>query len=85
MPYTPWSWSHSLKNYVLMFDLTTAEFCQPILDMAAGPSSFNCEMKRQGYKVVSADPLYATAPEMIEIVTTNLVNSLCTEIKANPD
>jgi hypothetical protein len=82
---TGWSWSHSLKNYVLMFDLTSEEFCHPILDVAAGPSSFNVEMKRQGYKVVSSDPLYATSPDMIDIVTNNLINNLSEQIKSNPD
>lgn len=85
MQHTPWSWAHSLKNYVLMFDLTSEEFCHPILDVAAGPSSFNVEMKRHGYKVVSCDPMYTTAPDMIDIVSNDLIKNLSEQVKANPD
>ena len=36
-----------------------------ILDCAAGPSSFNGEMTRLGYRVVSTDPLYRLSAESI--------------------
>ncbi|MAZ39550.1 MAG: hypothetical protein CMF49_05460 [Legionellales bacterium] len=54
-----WGWGHSFKNYLLMFDLQDNELQEPILDVAAGASSFNAEMHGRGYYVVSADPLYA--------------------------
>ncbi|NNM59416.1 MAG: SAM-dependent methyltransferase [Legionellales bacterium] len=71
-----WSWSHSLKNYLLMFDLTTEEFDRPILDVAAGPSSFNSEMHYQGYQVTSCDPLYAKPANEIETITTAMIDEL---------
>ncbi len=41
-----------------MFDLRTQEQQLRILDCAGGPASFNAEMTRLGYQVVSGDPLY---------------------------
>lgn len=79
-----WSWSHSLKCYLLMFDLTTEEFCRPILDVAAGPSSFNSEMTHQGYTVVSCDPLYATPVNEIEAVSGKMIDDLAQQISTQP-
>jgi hypothetical protein len=80
-----WSWSHSLKNYVLMFDLNASDFCQPLLDVAAGASTFNVEMTNQGYKVVSCDPIYKTSPENITQVINQLVEHLATKIEKTTD
>lgn len=80
-----WSWSHSLKNYVLMFDLNTSEFCQPILDMAAGASTFNIEMTNQGYKVISCDPIYKTPPENITETVNHLIDHLASKIEQTQD
>lgn len=53
-----WGWGHSFKNYLLMFDLTDNDLQEPILDVAAGASSFNAEMTRRGFHSISSDPLY---------------------------
>lgn len=78
-------WSHSLKNYVLMFDLLSEELALPIVDIAAGLSSFNSEMTYQGYKVVSCDPLYATPPEKIEKVTDEIISALTQRVETHPE
>lgn len=51
-------WGRSMQEYVRMFDLTPDELKLAILDCAGGPASFNVEMTRLGYKVISCDPVY---------------------------
>ena len=51
-------WGRSLEEYVRMFDLTSDDLRLKILDCAGGPASFNVEMNRKGYKVISCDPVY---------------------------
>ncbi len=51
-------WGRSLTEYIEMFHLTPGVLSGQILDCAAGPASFNAEMTRQGYQVVSCDPVY---------------------------
>jgi hypothetical protein len=58
-------WGRSLEEYVRMFDLTTDELNLKILDCAGGPASFNAEMMRQGYQVISCDPIYQFAADEI--------------------
>ena len=50
-----------------MLDLTPDDLKLAILDCASGPASFNAEMTRLGYKVVSCDPVYQfTASEIYQ-------------------
>jgi hypothetical protein len=58
-------WGRSLAEYIEMFHLTPEVLSGQILDCAAGPASFNTEMTRQGYQVVSCDPLYQFSAEEI--------------------
>jgi hypothetical protein len=51
-------WGRNLKEYLKMFNLTSKELQLKILDCAAGPASFNVEMTKQGYNVISSDPIY---------------------------
>lgn len=51
-------WGRNLNEYLQMFDLTDEELHLKILDCAGGPASFNVEMKKQGYNVISSDPIY---------------------------
>lgn len=51
-------WGRSMQEYIRMFDMTSDDLRLAILDCAGGPASFNVEMTRQGYKVVSCDPVY---------------------------
>jgi len=60
-------WGRSMQEYVRMFDLTPDDLQLQILDCAGGPASFNVEMTRLGYKVVSCDPVYQfTAAEIAQ-------------------
>jgi hypothetical protein len=51
-------WGRSIKEYIGMFHLIPGELNLSILDCGGGPASFNAQMTRQGYKVISCDPLY---------------------------
>lgn len=51
-------WGRSLEEYIRMFNLTADDLRLKILDCAGGPASFNVEMTRQGYNVISCDPIY---------------------------
>ncbi len=58
-------WGRSLNEYIGMFDLTLDELNLAILDCAGGPASFNADMTRQGYKVISCDPIYQFSADEI--------------------
>lgn len=51
-------WGRSLSEYVRMFDLTATDLASTIVDCAAGPSSFNADMRGLGRAIVSCDPIY---------------------------
>jgi hypothetical protein len=51
-------WGRSFDEYRRMFALTDADLQLRILGCADGPASFNAEATRNGYAVVSVDPLY---------------------------
>ncbi|MDY6836211.1 MAG: DUF3820 family protein [Chloroflexota bacterium] len=51
-------WGRSYNEYVRMFALTTKDLKGRILGCGDGPASFNCEMTKQGYDIVSIDPIY---------------------------
>jgi len=51
-------WGRNLNEYVKMFSITSNDLQLRILDCAGGPASFNVEMKRRGYNVISCDPIY---------------------------
>ncbi len=58
-------WGRTLDEYEAMFSLLPQDKAGRILGCADGPASFNAEMTAQGCRVVSADPLYAFASEVI--------------------
>jgi hypothetical protein len=51
-------WGRSFDEYRRMFDLTEADLNRQILGCADGPASFNAQMSRHGFRVISCDPLY---------------------------
>ncbi len=51
-------WGRSAEEYIRMFGLTSKDLELKIIDCAGGPASFNTEMTRLGFKVVSCDPVY---------------------------
>lgn len=87
-------WGRSLQEYIQMFDLTEADLGRNILDCAAGPASFNAEMTRKGYQVISCDPIYqftaaeiqqrieATYPIVLEKVEATRENFVWTTLRS---
>lgn len=52
------SWGRCLEEYIKMFALTEHDLQCQIIDCAGGPASFNAQMTRKGYRVISCDPIY---------------------------
>jgi len=60
-------WGRSFLEYTQMFALSLDDLQRRIVDVAGGPASFNAEMHRQGYRIVSCDPIYRfTAAEIAQ-------------------
>src|SRR5438552_18155334 len=56
----------SLDEYSRFFDLDIdAQRGRPVLDVAAGPSSFTAEACRRGVDAVAVDPLYGSTPDAL--------------------
>jgi hypothetical protein len=51
-------WGRSFDEYRRIFSLTDDDLNRKILDVAAGPSSFNATMHARGKNVISIDPIY---------------------------
>ncbi len=59
-------WGRVFDEYVAMFALSDDDLKTRILGCGDGPASFNAEATRQGYNVVSCDPLYAFSVDQIQ-------------------
>jgi hypothetical protein len=76
---------HSLSEYRLMFKLTADDLKRKILDVAAGPASFNAEMRQQGDFVISVDPIYELSAAVIQQRFDECVDSIIKQVKQSPD
>lgn len=76
-------WGRSLAEYMRMFDLTSDHLKQRILDCAGGPASFNAEMTRQGYHVISCDPVYQFSADDIAQRIQETYQTVIDGVKAN--
>lgn len=52
-------WGRSRHEYELMFNLDQDDLQKKILGCGDGPASFNAEMTKAGFAVVSIDPIYS--------------------------
>lgn len=78
-------WGRSLDEYIRMFDLSADDRQQFILDCAGGPSSFNAEMTRLGYKVMACDPVYQWSRGDINQRIEETSNTILEGVQANRD
>jgi len=78
-------WGRSLDEYVRMFDLQPDELRLTLLDCAGGPASFNAEMTRQGYNVMSCDPIYQFSATDIKRRIQEVYPRVIDGVKANRD
>ncbi len=87
-------WGRSFTEYRRMFALSQADLGLRILGCADGPASFNAEATAQGFRVVSADTIYAfsrseiarrilaTYPEILNQTRQNASEFVWTEIRS---
>lgn len=76
-------YGRSYAEYRRMFALTDKEMKGRILGVADGPSSFNAEATRAGYKVVSVDPLYDFSAQQIQHRIKQTFERVVQETRAN--
>lgn len=58
-------WGRTLEEYKIMFKLNETDLQKSIASFGDGPSSFNAEMKKMNYKIISFDPIYAFTKEQL--------------------
>lgn len=78
-------WGRSFTEYVGMFDLKPNEFSLNILDCAGGPASFNAQMTRKGYNVISCDPIYQFSAAEIAQRIQETYQTVVDGVKANQE
>ncbi len=78
-------WGRSLLEYIKMFDLTPEELNSNIFDCAGDPASFNAEMTRQGYKVISGDPIYQFTADAIDQRIQDTYEAVIQGVTANQE
>lgn len=77
-------WGRSLDEYRKMFNLTDDDLRKKIVGCGDGPASFNAEMSRLGYQVVSFDPVYKFPGTDIRRCFNESVNEVVNQVKAHP-
>ncbi len=78
-------WGRSLEEYKLMFDLSDVDLTKKILGCGDGPASFNAEMTKQGYSVISIDPVYQFSAEQIKQRVQDTYQPVISQVKQNSD
>jgi len=78
-------WGRSFDEYVRMFALSEADLGRTVLDCAAGPSSFQAEMRERGGRVVSADPVYELRPDQIRGRVEAVRDSMMRQVRGLTD
>jgi hypothetical protein len=75
----------SLDEYVRFFSLDIDELRgRPVLDVAAGPSSFTAEACRRGIDAVAVDPLYGAKPDALAAHVQRDYAHMFTQMRARP-
>jgi hypothetical protein len=77
-------WGRTFAEYVAMFVLTGADLRKDILGCGDGPASFNYEAKRQGIRVVSADPIYQFSADEIRARVNETAPVITKQLKGHP-
>ncbi len=73
-----------MREYERMFDLTETDLRRRILGCGDGWASFNAEMTRRGFSVISCDPVYAHGAAEIERQFERGLEPLLSQVRANP-
>jgi hypothetical protein len=76
-------WGRSFEDYLEMFALTPEDLECSMLDCAGGPASFNVEMKRLGYRVISCDPVYQFSASQINQRIQETYSTVVEQLRQN--
>jgi hypothetical protein len=76
-------WGRTLEEYRLMFDLSETDLKSQILGCGDGPASFNTEMNKLGYDVISIDPIYQFSGEQIKLRIQETYEVVISQVKKN--
>ncbi len=77
-------WGRSMREYERMFDLTETDLRRKILGCGDGWASFNAEMTRRGFSVISCDPTYAHSAAEFERQFERSLQPVLSQVRANP-
>ena len=77
-------WGRSFDEYVRMFALSEEDLSRPILDCAAGPSSFGAEMHAMGRRVICVDPIYQFSPAEIRSRVEQVRETMIDQVRQQP-
>lgn len=77
-------WGRSLDEYRRMFKLTDGDLRKKIVGCGDGPVSFNAEMSRLGYQVVSFDPVYEFPGADIRRCFDESVDAVVHQVRQHP-
>lgn len=78
-------WGRTLEEYKLMFKLSEVDLRAKIIGCGDGPASFNTEMTKKGYSVVSIDPVYQFSAEQIKQRVQDTYELVISQVKQNMD
>ncbi|MDJ0799375.1 MAG: SAM-dependent methyltransferase, partial [Calothrix sp. MO_167.B12] len=76
-------WGRNLEEYKLMFNLSPTDLNCKILGCGDGPASFNTQMTKLGYSVVSVDPIYQFSTEEIQQRIQETYDVMISQVKQN--
>jgi len=77
-------WGRSMREYERMFDLTETDLRGRILGCGDGPASFNAEMTRRGFPVISCDPIYGHSAAEFEQQFERSLEPVLSQVRADP-
>jgi hypothetical protein len=78
-------WGRTFDEYQRMFALTPADLHGRILGCGDGPASFNAEATARGTQVVSCDPIYTLAGDVIRQRFDQCAGPLMAQVRATAD
>lgn len=76
-------WGRNLAEYRLMFNLSETDLNTKILGCGDGPASFNAEMTKLGYSVISCDPIYQFSAQEIRERVEAVYDRVISQVKQN--
>ena len=76
-------WGRNLAEYRLMFNLSETDLNAKILGCGDGPASFNAEMTKLGYSVISCDPIYKFSAQEIRERVEAVYDRVISQVKQN--